>query len=112
MPQNKQMMRDNNGKPKLSYILDFPNSISAVAKVMEQGAEKYERNNWKKGAPITECEDSLLRHMTAFHNCENDDKESLQTHLAHVIANACFMIENLETHGGEFDDRDWENASE
>lgn len=113
MPKNPQkMMRHNEGKPKLSFIFDFPNSMNAVANVMEQGAEKYDRNNWKKGGPITEIEDSLLRHVRDFHNCQDDDKESKQNHLAHVVANACFIMESLERHGGLFDDRDWDNASE
>lgn len=108
----KQMMRSNTEKPKLSYMLDFPKTMEAVSNVMTIGAEKYDRNNWKNGGPITEAEDSLLRHLTAFHNCQDEDPESGLSHLAHIICNASFIIENYERYGSTFDDRDWENASE
>lgn len=105
-------MRKNDGKAKLSFILDFPNAMEQVSRVMEQGAEKYDRHNWKLGAPFSEIEDSLMRHLTAFHNCEDDDDESGQRHLAHVICNAAFLLEIYEKHEGEFDDRDWDNNDE
>jgi len=106
MPKNQQMSRDNSGKPKLSYMLDFPHTSAEVANVLEMGAEKYARNNWKKGAPMTETEDSLMRHLLAFHNGEDLDEESGMSHLAHVICNAQFLLENYYMHGGDIDDRD------
>ena len=114
MPKNtpKRMDRKNKGKPKLSFILDFPNAFTALANVMEGGAEKYSRDNWKKGAPIREVEDSMMRHMLAFHNCENTDPESKLHHLAHVIFNAAGIIEIQAMHGDKFDDRDWEGCYE
>lgn len=111
MPKHKsKMMRKNEGKVKLSFILDFPTAMAELAKVMEGGAEKYDKNNWKLGAPITEIEDSLMRHVLDFHNCEDEDKESKLHHMAHVIFNAAGIIEHQAMHGGEFDDRDWENS--
>lgn len=107
---SQKMMRNNQGKPKLSFILDFPNALKEVALIGEGGAITYEKYNWKQGAPISEIEDSLLRHLTSFHNCEDDDVESQQSHLGHVIFNAAVIIEHLEMYGGAFDDRDWENA--
>ena len=103
--ENEKMMRDNAGKHKLSYLLDFPNAIKSWVKVMEFGAEKYQRNNWKKGGPVTECEDSLLRHLLAFHQCEDHDAESKELHLGHVMFNAAAIIESLAEHGTKFDDR-------
>jgi len=106
------MMRFNDEKPKLSFVLDFPNTLAEVADVMTMGAEKYARNNWKEGGPFSESEDSLLRHLTAFHNCQDNDPESGKSHLAHIICNAAFILENYERFGGEFDDRDWDNAQD
>jgi len=103
------MMRKNEDKPKLSYMLDFPAAIEAWTRVMEAGAEKYERNNWKNGMPITEMENSLLRHLTAFHNCENNDPEIKQNHMANIMFNAAAIIEHMKRYGDEFDDRDWAN---
>lgn len=106
----KQAMRFNENKPKLSYLLDFPNAVAEFANVCEFGAEKYARHNWKQGMPITEMEDSLLRHMRAFHNCQDRDEETACEHLAHVMWNAAAMMEVLAKHGDSWDDRDWENA--
>ena len=108
MPKNTRMMRKNEGKPPLSFILDFPTALREMAFVMLQGADKYDKHNWKKGGPITELEDCLLRHLLDYHNCENEDKESKHHHLAHVMINAAFIIETEVMHGDEFDDRDWE----
>ena len=106
MPKNRSMTRENTGKPKLSYILDFPNSNAEVSRVLEMGADKYSRHNWKDGAPMTEIMDSLMRHLTAFHNGEDIDEESGQSHMAHVICNANFILENYYIHGTDIDDRD------
>ncbi len=108
----KQAMRFNENKPKLSYVMEFPLAFQAFANVCEFGAEKYARHNWKQGMPITEMEDSLLRHLRAFHNCQNFDEETACEHLAHAMWNAAAMIEILSKYGDEFDDRDRENADE
>lgn len=108
----KKMMRHNDDKPKLSYILDFPTAMTELSKVMEMGAEKYDQNNWKKGGSIREMENSLLRHVMDFHNCKDDDAESKRHHLAHAMFNAAGIIEHQAMHGDEFDDRDWEHAYE
>lgn len=105
-------MRFNESKPKLSYMLEFPKAMEATSRVMEFGADKYDRHNWKKGGPMSEQMDSLIRHAMAFQNCEDNDLESGESHLAHVICNAAFLLENYERFGGEFDDRDWEHNNE
>ena len=112
MPKNTRMMRKNQGKPMLSFILDFPTALKELAFVMEGGMHKYDRHNWKKGGPATELEDCLLRHLLAYHNCETNDKESKHHHLAHVIFNAAGIIENEAMYGDQFDDRDWEHSYE
>lgn len=104
-----KMMRKNDNKPKLSHILDFPYAMTEFTRVMEMGAKKYRRHNWKNGMPISEMENSLLRHLMAFNNCEDVDAESKLNHMAHVMFNAAGIIEHMERFGGEFDDRDWEN---
>ena len=108
----KQADRYNTGKPKLSYILDFPNAMTAMSRVCEQGAEKYARHNWKKGMPVTEIEDSLMRHAMAFNACNDTDPESKQLHAAHMMWNCAALIEVLARHGNPlikgdniFDDR-------
>lgn len=103
-----QADRFNSGKPQLSYMLDFPNAITEHAFICAGGTVKYKKHNWKKGFPFTELEDSLLRHLEKFHNCEDRDVESKRLHLGHVMWNAMTLIEgfsNPETKQ-QFDNRD------
>ena len=97
-------LRYNKGKVPLSFILDFNNAIKAVSQVSKMGAEKYALLNWQKGLPWRSVEDSLLRHLTAFHNGENFDEESGLPHIAHVAWNALALCEFYFIRE-EFDDR-------
>ena len=54
-------LRFNTGKPKLSYVLDSMPALKDMVAVMEFGAEKYDRNNWKKGFPKEELLDSMIQ---------------------------------------------------
>lgn len=95
--------RYNADKLKWSYI-HWP-SMEELVKVMEHGATKYEPNNWKKGLHITEISESLLRHLFAFLEGENTDKESGESHLGHILCNAMFL-NYMYKFKPEFDDRE------
>lgn len=84
-------MRYNEGKSQLSYILSADYAIEGAVAVMENGANKYERNNWKKGFPSEKLTDSLLRHLMKFLNGEEFDEESGLPHIDHVLCNALFL---------------------
>jgi hypothetical protein len=85
--------RHNDGKPKLSFLFDFPNAIEMFAEVTEYGASKYSINNWKKGLPVRRVVDSLMRHLSAFMDGEMVDEESRCSHLGHIIWNAMALGE-------------------
>lgn len=86
--------RFNEGKPKLSYFRQFPTVIESIARIMEQGAEKYGDGNWKKGGkPDSEYLDSMDRHLAKFLAGEMIDSESGQHHLGHAIWNLCALFE-------------------
>lgn len=85
---NEMGLRYNEGKPQLSYIMSCDVAMTGLARVMEFGASKYERDNWKKGLEPLEIQDSLLRHLMAYTNGEVLDQESNLPHIDHVLFNA------------------------
>ncbi len=97
------MMRFNEGKPELSYVLEFPTMLKELAQVCAVGAQKYERGNWKLGGrPREQFLDSAMRHLVALANGEEfyreKDKEGVEidqliSHAAAVVWNLAAMVE-------------------
>lgn len=96
--------RKNLEKAKLSLI-DLK-CFEDLADVLEFGARKYSRNNWKKGLVMTEILDSMLRHISALNNGEYYDKESRLPHIGHIQANAMFLAGENNIQDIEFTDHD------
>src|SRR5690625_1514407 len=93
---SEQADRYNEGKPKLSY-LDLE-SFEDTARVLEFGANKYTRDNWRKGLPVTEILDSLLRHVSAIQRGELTDPESGLPHHGHIGCNVMFLAHTIKHH--------------
>jgi hypothetical protein len=66
-------------------------ALMKLARRFEDGAEKYTRDNWKQGIPLSRYVDSLYRHLWAF--MENDDTED---HLGAIIWNAVCLSETMD----------------
>jgi hypothetical protein len=96
-----QAERYNEGKPKMSF-LDL-SSFEDTVRVLEFGANKYSRNNWKKGLPTSEILDSMMRHISALQRGEYLDPESGLPHHGHIGCNAMFLEHTLKNHP-ELDD--------
>lgn len=88
-----QAQRHNQGKPKLSFVLDAGNAIKGAADVLEFGAKKYSRNNWKKGLAMEAIIDSLLRHVEELLSGKRYDSESSLPHVDHIACNALFLAD-------------------
>lgn len=84
-------------------------SVEEVVKVLEFGAKKYARDNWKQGEGFkySRSFNALMRHMLAFMGGEDNDPETGISHLAHAMCNLMFMqhfVLNKDTYT-ECDDR-------
>ena len=98
----KQALRYNEGKLQWSMI-DFK-SLEGMVRVLEMGAKKYSKDNWKLGMPVTQVCESLMRHLFAYMSGEDKDPESGESHMSHVLVNAMF-VEYIMKERNEFDDR-------
>ena len=63
-------------------------ALLKLAKRFEDGAAKYERDNWKQGIPLSRYVDSLYRHLWAFM-----DGDRTEDHLGAIIWNAVCLSE-------------------
>lgn len=88
MSTNPTGLKFDSGKPPLS-LLDRP-FLEGVARVLEFGAAKYSRNQWRNGFNWTRLIDAALRHIHQFNDGEMNDPESGECHLFH--AGCCLMF--------------------
>ena len=100
--RDKQALRYNEGKLQWSLV-DYE-SLEGLVRVLEYGATKYAPHNWKKGMPVTQVTESLMRHLFAFLRGEDVDPESGCRHISHVMCNAMFL-EYIMREKPHFDDR-------
>lgn len=101
-PAPEQGKRFNEGK--LRYDLCPAFAQQQYAEVLTKGAKKYGDNNWRKGMPWMSVIASLERHLMAFKQGENYDRESGNLHTAHIMCNAAFLTEYVKLHP-HYDDR-------
>lgn len=91
--EEKQFIKNDNGKLQWS-LMPFE-QLEDVVRVLMKGAEKYERDNWKKCDDINRYKDSLMRHVTAYIEGNKFDSEpggDNLHHLAHAICNCLFIL--------------------
>lgn len=84
-----QALRFNAGKAQYSMI--SLEAFEPMIRVLEFGAQKYARNNWKKGLKKSQILDSMLRHLKAMLEGEEIDPESGLAHIGHIQCNAMFL---------------------
>lgn len=78
--------------------------MAGEQRVWEFGAAKYSPNQWRKGMPLTQPFNALLRHLFAYMRGENNDPESGLSHLDHAAC--CLrMMQNTAMYHPHLDDR-------
>lgn len=80
---------------KLEYGLIPPLAMQEMVRVLTFGAQKYERDNWKR-VPDSKRRyfDALERHIWAWKMGEQLDPESGIHHLAHAMCCLSFLYEH------------------
>lgn len=88
----KEAIRFNEGKPDWSLM---PlSALEEVVKVLQMGAKKYDKNNWREGSGFnyTSVVASMMRHIVKYMDGIDVDDESKLHHMAHVACNALFLL--------------------
>jgi hypothetical protein len=98
-PKTERSLRYNSGKPDYSLIPIA--AMQEAAKVLEYGASKYERDNWKRPTHWSVSFACLQRHLAAWQSGEDLDPESGRNHLGHAMCNILQMLHMLENHPEE-----------
>lgn len=97
-----QGSRFNQGKAKWSLVPQ--SALLPMVQVLEFGAKKYDAHNWQKGLKVTEICESMKRHLDSFMEGEDNDVESLISHVGHIQCNAMFLAWMLKNRP-DMDDR-------
>lgn len=85
-------IKHDSGKPDWSLV-PFE-ALEEVVRVLEFGAKKYSRDNWRtgEGFKYSRVLSSLLRHIYSYLRGEDNDPESGLSHMAHAGCNVLFIL--------------------
>lgn len=78
---------------KLDWTLLPWKEVEQVVEILEFGAKKYSRDNWKHVEP-ERYKKAAFRHLISYASGQKEDSESGKSHLAHLICNALFLMWN------------------
>ncbi len=78
--------------------------VQGIAKVLAYGAAKYEKDNWRRGIPMSRYISAALRHINAWNSGEDLDPESGLPHIDHAMCGLMFVQWYIK-HRPECDDR-------
>ena len=91
-------------KPKTRFELTPWAAIEEITDVLTYGADKYEANNWCRGAEWGRYFAALCRHIFAWWKGEDKAPETGFSHLAHAGCCLVFLME-YQRNGWGTDDR-------
>lgn len=89
MAKNEVADRFNDGKIRWSLV--SWKALVPMVQVLGFGAKKYAAFNWTKGLSYNQTCESMLRHIHAFMEGEDDDPESKLQHVGHILCNGMFL---------------------
>lgn len=89
---------------KIRPSLIPPEAIRALAEVFTYGARKYADHNWRRGTKWSVYYDALQRHLLAWSDGNEQDKESRLHHLDHALACLAILVTYTKKNIG-LDDR-------
>lgn len=88
---NIEAVKHDSNKPSVDLLPSAP--LLETASVLDFGARKYTRNNWRKGMKWSRLHAAALRHLLAHKEGEDKDPESGLSHLAHAACCIMFLQE-------------------
>lgn len=88
----------DNDKPDMSLL--SPIALVLLTKVLDFGAKKYAKHNWRKGISEDRLVAASLRHITAILGGEVCDRETGLPHAAHLMCEAMFLCEQYTSQAG------------
>lgn len=97
---NSDFVKNDCIKPPLGILADVKKALEDVSYVMEHGAEKYSRCNWKKVDDTERYISASLRHILSYKEDKTDEDSGLP-HLAHAICSLLFVLE-LDNEDGSY----------
>lgn len=78
------------GKPRMELLPG--DALTEVAKVLAEGAKKYDDHNWRKGMKHSRLLGAALRHIHVYNDGEDLDPETGLSHLAHASCCLLFLL--------------------
>lgn len=82
-------------KKKLRWTLIPFKALEGCVRVLMYGATtKYAPDNWKKVEPQGVYLDAIFRHLVAYKSGEENDDETGESHLSHILCDALFLEYN------------------
>jgi hypothetical protein len=94
--------RDNDSNKPLPSHLDAYVRLR-YGYLLRQGANHYEKGNWRKGQPTETAIESLHRHLAKFEINLQNGVEQDEDHLSAIIFNVQLIMKNEEKEGVKVD---------
>lgn len=88
--KSKKALKFDSEKPDLSLLPR--EALDEMAKAFQHGEKKYGRYNYRAGMDWHRLIAASLRHITAFNEGEDLDKESNFSHLGHALASLAMLL--------------------